>query len=395
MADIQESVTIDIGDTYLAIAPGGLAAWLARVRQFNSLDVQPLQNVERNAAQYMVGELNQQFDTLSNILSADSLARNRVAAERAASTLLKEKRLLVPESATGKLFAHFRGLSGRHGLYALALLRPGFGVGSWLDTPGGRVVDPLAFEIAGALGVMRDTTVLKKEALTAGLTAIEVGLQSTQQASEAAKLATEAATRAADLADKAAKEATSGTNANAKSVDDWINETKADVAGLRDALKTSFATETAHSYWGDQKQRSHRHSAIGWAMLLAIYLVGLAVGIDIVGVRMFASLDQSILNAPFWAIAATIFGALFAIWMGRIITRILMAHVNLLEDARERATMIETFVALVREKAIDPTRADDVIRALFRSAPTGLVGDTAPDTPIEVITKAVMGKGKD
>ena len=97
------------------------------------------------------------------------------------------------------------------------------------------------------------------------------------------------------------------------------------------------------------------------------------------------------LDAPFVLVAGTIIATIFAIWGGRLLTRIWIAHLSLAEDAKERATMIETFVALVREKIIEPTKADDALKALFRSASTGLTGDASPDTPIEVVTKTITG----
>lgn len=174
-------------------------------------------------------------------------------------------------------------------------------------------------------------------------------------------------------------------------LDSWTKEKTSELTGWRDAFQTSFATEAAHTYWANTKFK--RHAAIAQKLFLA----GIGLFIFVLGsagtmVWLGRGHKQAIWETPM-AIALPLGVSIVAfVWLGRLLARTYMAHVQLAEDAQERATMIETYVALIRADVLDKSKAEDAQKALFRPASSGLLaGDGGPDTPIEVITKAISG----
>ena len=75
-----------------------------------------------------------------------------------------------------------------------------------------------------------------------------------------------------------------------------------------------------------------------------------------------------------------------AVWWLRQKLRDLRAHEHLGEDAAERVTMIETYAALKGAGLQDKDLAL-VLTALYRPATTGLIDDSGPNLPIEILLK--------
>lgn len=174
-------------------------------------------------------------------------------------------------------------------------------------------------------------------------------------------------------------------------LDKWFKDKEADISSAKEALRTSFATESAHTYWAKDKFKHHSDLATSTRRIGYVYMS------VVLAAACLALYFGSYFSQPLWQtplalaipLAVVVVGV---IWLGRILGRTYMAHVQLAEDAKERATMIETYIALIRADVIDKAKADEAQKALFRPASVGLLaGDSGPDTPIEVITKAVSG----
>ncbi|HEX3365474.1 DUF6161 domain-containing protein [Phenylobacterium sp.] len=66
-----------------------------------------------------------------------------------------------------------------------------------------------------------------------------------------------------------------------------------------------------------------------------------------------------------------------AFWIGRLISRTYVSQAHLAIDAAERATMVQTYLALTNENKITDAERILVLAALFRSSEDGLVRDDA------------------
>ena len=87
---------------------------------------------------------------------------------------------------------------------------------------------------------------------------------------------------------------------------------------------------------------------------------------------------------------ALLFGTLLAIsvWWLRQQLRDLRSHEHLAEDAAERVTMIETYAAM-RAVGLQDKDLAPILTALYRPAVTGLIDDSGPVLPIEVLMKGL------
>lgn len=174
-------------------------------------------------------------------------------------------------------------------------------------------------------------------------------------------------------------------------LDKWLKDKESDINGAKEALRTSFATESAHTYWATDKFKRHSDLAIGTRRIGYIYMAAV-LAIAFAALLFGTHLSQPLWQTPLSVVIPFAIVVIGIVWVGRILGRTYMAHMQLAEDAKERATMIETYIALIRADVIDKTKAEDAQKALFRPAATGLLaGDSGPDTPIELVTKAVSG----
>lgn len=77
------------------------------------------------------------------------------------------------------------------------------------------------------------------------------------------------------------------------------------------------------------------------------------------------------------------------IWLIRIVVRVMLSHVHLGTDTKERATMIEAYLSLMREgHALNEADRSLILSAIFRPAATGIVKeDSAPASMLEWVTR--------
>ncbi len=180
-------------------------------------------------------------------------------------------------------------------------------------------------------------------------------------------------------------------------LDEWTSAKNAELESAKDAFETSFATQEAHTYWATTKY--HRHTRLAQKLLIGgalyVFLVFVAAALFVWKGRVFLNghvFEKTIWETPLAVALPLAIVAIVVIWLGRLLARSYMAHVQLAEDAQERATTIETYIALIRAGVLDKANAEEAHKALFRPTSSGLLaGDSGPDTPIEIVTKALSG----
>ena len=60
-------------------------------------------------------------------------------------------------------------------------------------------------------------------------------------------------------------------------------------------------------------------------------------------------------------------------WAGRLLTKLYLSQHHLRQDAQERATMTETYLALIENGAATEADRQVILNALFRNTPDGIV----------------------
>lgn len=193
-----------------------------------------------------------------------------------------------------------------------------------------------------------------------------------------------------------------------KTIDDNIRQLRADL----DAQVARFGTEAARKLWGEREKQS-RIALI--ASSIAIFLmiaapIGLAICFTSEVLHYLAQIvaasalpttdatgqlptpsDAQVTIAAIGRLVIVTVPIFLYIWAIRLVVRFNSRSLMLLDDARLRLTMLDTFFHLIeKEGAVKEDRAL-VLNALFRPAP-GHGDNVDPPNFTELVTKA-MGAG--
>lgn len=98
-------------------------------------------------------------------------------------------------------------------------------------------------------------------------------------------------------------------------------------------------------------------------------------------------------HPEYWRVGVLIGAGLLGAWIVRIFVRLFLSHIHLLQDARERAIMVQTYLALLRKDAVTEKERELILAVLFRPAATGIVKDDA--MPLTIAEAATRLGGKD
>ncbi len=159
------------------------------------------------------------------------------------------------------------------------------------------------------------------------------------------------------------------------SSDDLIAKTKKKFEEIEKLFQEKLALHSAISYW-ETKGKSHSRGAIGFA-------IGVFSTFLVVGVLLFISVkevvgNETIQTVQLWKLSLLFLIATIGIWSLRIMIRLLLSNVHLGDDAKERRTMLLTYLALLKEGELPEGQVRHLIlQALFRPSSTGVVRDDA------------------
>ena len=146
---------------------------------------------------------------------------------------------------------------------------------------------------------------------------------------------------------------------------------------LKDTYDAFMQLEAPRDYW-EQKRKEHKKGKIimGWASAIAAVL-GAAV---LVAVAWFLLPEQHLsTTVPWRQIGFFFLASTFVLWFVRLLVRLMLSHIHLYADAREREVMISTFLALVhRKESREGLKKEDialVLAPVFRPSTTGVIKD--------------------
>ena len=154
--------------------------------------------------------------------------------------------------------------------------------------------------------------------------------------------------------------------------------------------KTDLSLKPASEYWTkkakihDQKAKSLLKGLIVGGIIFTLLIIGVLAAL----IWTKPDLGKIGETTTLLIVAATITLSTLLFWAARIATRIYLGNVHLANDARERAILIQTYLALNTEgKATDADRAL-VLATVFRPSTDGVVRDDgAPGfTPAAILS---------
>ncbi|WP_315721378.1 MULTISPECIES: DUF6161 domain-containing protein [unclassified Bradyrhizobium] len=182
---------------------------------------------------------------------------------------------------------------------------------------------------------------------------------------------------------------------NAKELLDHITrrseEADALLSGLR--LKTTFSV--ASSVW-QEKSRQHRLQYLAGFVAASACAVLIATCLVVFGSHIWTSLPRTKETGEFTYLATLIVALSFVAlaWIFRMIGRFITENFYLAEDARQRQTILQTFLNLIGtpETQMRDSERVVILSALFRPAPGQSADDPAPSSLAELIKEGINKK---
>lgn len=144
------------------------------------------------------------------------------------------------------------------------------------------------------------------------------------------------------------------------------------------ATYNTFMTLKAPVEYWKKKSADHKTSEKSMFWWTVRYFGGALMVISILfaGVGVYlVNLDKDSVHPSIFFVASAGLGSVVALilWAGRLITKIYLSEQHLRQDAYERETMTQTFMALVAEKVASDDDKQIVLNALFRPTSDGIV----------------------
>jgi hypothetical protein len=179
------------------------------------------------------------------------------------------------------------------------------------------------------------------------------------------------------------------------------NTFKEEMSTQWDALKKVYDEQLAllapTQYWGN-RATTHRNVAIGFATAFGVVLVA-SMGI-FVWLAMPHLFDVAVRKdvSPLLTLIPIVVPAFAGIWVLKILSRLLSENMQLMRDAKERETMVKTFLALLRDDKNGKSIVNDndrilILHSLFRPSSVNAVDDAPPVHWFDILTNKVTGKG--
>ena len=175
-----------------------------------------------------------------------------------------------------------------------------------------------------------------------------------------------------------------------------LGEIEAEWIKLRETYDGMLKLSEPRKYWSN-KLEIHERIFKRWRVAFFSYAVGFSLVLAF-ATSMFVIFGDRLskdLGGQAWILPVMMLGvpAFMALWLLRMCGRQWQDHLSRCEDARERIVMIETFLALSREKdspnkISDPAQLGVVLAAIFRAGP----GFSTDDGPPAGVVDAVLMK---
>lgn len=230
-----------------------------------------------------------------------------------------------------------------------------------------------------------------------------IAAQATRQHRQAASDVTETVAEANELRElmsarlrKASVKMALRYRARLKEIRERFAIAERDIRAVEATYTTQMGLQAPVAYWKDKHQR-HKVAAVGYrSLLLWFSIIGtivVSMALWAVATRIHEAASQ---NAGAGALAYGAIGLLLTtvtLWAGRILVRLYMSEHHLALDSEERATMIETYLALQLKQQVEPKDLQLVLSGMFRPTADGIVKDDgAPEFGLAALLSKVASK---
>lgn len=167
----------------------------------------------------------------------------------------------------------------------------------------------------------------------------------------------------------------------------------------KEKYRKDIAEKEAVTYW---RLKSDKHSKKARNFHIAIYVViaiFFCVGYQFYDLLSSAIVDQDEVSQKllftddgqlrYWLLLFVGAVATMFVWIIRILVRLFFSNTHLSEDAEERATLIQTYLAMERnEQVLKQEDKELILPSIFRQGSDGIVkDDAAPPTLLTMLTR--------
>jgi len=182
--------------------------------------------------------------------------------------------------------------------------------------------------------------------------------------------------------------------------EDRHKESERRIRAVEETYREKMGLAAPVEYW-KTKAAQHKQAEF-WSRLWVLFyfpvaLGGLATAFYLTGTYLIQAATapliegaQAFPNAVFIVASAGLAScAGLVFWVGRLLTKLYLSQHHLRQDAEERATMTETYLALIENSAASTDDRQVILNALFRNTPDGIVKE---DGGLDPSIAAALGK---
>ncbi len=185
----------------------------------------------------------------------------------------------------------------------------------------------------------------------------------------------------------------------AKRFDEEYTRHKEKMTESETFYEKKLAVKNAVTYWTNKASRHRTNSFVFGGLAGALMLASL--GVIYCLAKYIVNLDLSDVNGignriltengalQLWVYGLFIISMTIILWVIRLFVKVFLSNLHLLSDAKERETMIQTYLAFEREeKTLKDTDRDLILPSIFRVSSHGIIkDDSSPSSPMNIIMK--------
>lgn len=168
-----------------------------------------------------------------------------------------------------------------------------------------------------------------------------------------------------------------------------------ELKSLKDTYDAFMQLEAPREYW-EKKRIEHAKGkkVMGWLSAIGAVVGGVSLAFAAWYVLPENHPSDTI---PWRQIGFFFLASTFVLWLVRLLVRLMLSHIHLYADAREREVMISTFLALIhRQESREGLQKEDialVLAPIFRPSTTGVIKDDGGPSNLSDFIARLGGKG--
>lgn len=164
-----------------------------------------------------------------------------------------------------------------------------------------------------------------------------------------------------------------------------LEESEKTLSDIAHTYDEKLALQASVQYWTDKRTL---HTRVMWWVGGGTLLLAALTGGGFV-LAAHKLLQVTVADVELWRLGVMLAISTFGIWVTRLFAKIFISNLHLRTDSDERVTMIQTYLALLREGS-GPMEGERqlILQTLFRPSTTGFIKDDGPSSFHDLINNA-------